>query len=421
MRPDGQAPSGAREEDLHGVLADFLDAVGRGEKIDLPAWQARYPAFAADLAELLAARREVDEALLAETPYKGGPGNGSPGPAVPLGVLGDYELLEELGQGGMGRVYRARQRSLGRVVAVKVIRAGTPATDADRLRFRTEAEAAARLDHPNIVPVYEVGESGGLPYIAQRYINGAPLSRHLDRFRDDPRAAAGLLVTLARAAHHAHQRGVLHRDLKPGNVLLEWRGGGAGPPLPHVADFGLARLVDQDSGLTRSGELVGTPSYMAPEQAGGGAAAVTTATDVHGLGAILYALLTGRPPFAAPTVLESLEKVKTREPDPPRRLNPKVDRDLETICLTCLAKDPRRRYASALALAEDLESWLGHRPIAARPATARERLAKWVRRRPAAAAFAALGALVFLAVLAGSLWHAHTLGEALADSDRLRG
>src|SRR5262249_2879676 len=192
------------------------------------------------------------------------------------------------------------------------------------------------------------------------------------------------------------------------------------PPVPQVADFGRAGLLDQDSALTRTGELVGTPTYMAPEQAGGGAAAVTTAADVHGLGAILYALLTGLPPFAGPTILETLEQVKGREPDPPRRLNPKVDRDLDTICLTCLAKDPRRRYASALALAEDLESWLGHRPIAARPATARERLAKWVRRPRAGAAPAGRGAAGVLAVLAGSLWHGQVMREALAESDRLR-
>jgi WD40 repeat protein len=419
MTPNAHAPSAGREDRLNRVLADFLDALGRGERVDLPAWQARYPAFAAELADLVAARRDIGAALREETPPGGGPAAGVPGAAAPIGVLGDYELLEELGQGGMGRVYKARQRSLDRVVALKVIRAGAPAAAADRLRFRTEAEAAARLDHPNIVPVYEVGEHDGHPYIAGRYVEGGPLSRHLDRFRDAPRAAAGLVAALARAVHHAHQRGVLHRDLKPGNVLLEWRAGHAGAPVPHVADFGLARLLDHDSALTRTGDLVGTPSYMAPEQASGGAA-ITTATDVYGLGAILYALLTGRPPFAAPTVLETLERVKGREPDSPRRLNSKVDRDLETICLTCLAKDPRRRYASALALAEDLESWLGHRPIAARPASARDRLAKWVRRRPAAAAFIGLGAAVVLAVLAGSLWHAHVLGEALADSDRLR-
>jgi WD40 repeat protein len=419
MTPSGHPSSAGHEDALNRALAELLDALGRGDPVDLPAWQARYPAFAAELADLVAARREVGEAL-ADTAPVGGSRTGSPGATDSLRTLGDYELLEELGQGGMGRVYRARHRSLDRIVALKVIRAGAPASEAERLRFQTEAEAAARLDHPNIVPVYEVGEHDGQPYLAARYVAGGPLSRQLNRFRDDLRAVAGLAAVLARAVHHAHQRGVLHRDLKPGNVLLEWRAGDAGPPVPHVADFGLARLLDHDSGLTRTGDLVGTPSYMAPEQASGGAAAITTATDVYGLGAILYALLTGRPPFAGATVLETLERVKGREPEPPRRLNPKVGHDLETICLTCLAKDPRRRYASALAVAEDLESWLGHRPIAARPATARERLAKWVRRRPAAAAFAALSAAVVAAVLAGSLWHGHVLGEALADSDRLR-
>jgi WD40 repeat protein len=402
------------------VLADLLDALGRGERVDLSAWQSRYPQFAAELADLLVVRRAIGEALGSETPPSGNPGTGSSYTAPSLGMLGDYELMEELGHGGMGRVYKARQRSLGRVVALKVIRAGTPATEAERLRFRTEAEAAARLDHPNIVPVHEVGEHSEQPYLAMRYVEGAPLSRHLDRFRDDPRAAAGLVEVLARAVHHAHERGVLHRDLKPGNILLEWRESDSGPPTPYVTDFGLARLLDQDSALTRTGDLVGTPSYMAPEQASGGAAAITTATDVHGLGAILYALLTGRPPFVGPTVLETLERVTGHEPDRPRRLNAKVGRDLETICLTCLAKDPRRRYAGALALAEDLERWLGHRPIAARPATTPERLVKWVRRRPGAAAFAGLSVAVVLAALSGSLWHGFVLGEALADSDRLR-
>jgi WD40 repeat protein len=426
------------------VLADFLDALQHADPPDLPAWQARYPSFAADLADLFAAREEIVQAMGAgrrppdgnptlTTPSRTGPcagggeGAGCLCPAFPLSTLGDYELLEELGQGGMGRVYKARQRGLGRLVALKVLRLGGPAAEVDRVRFRTEAEAAARLDHPNIVPVYEVGEHDGQPYLVERYVAGGPLSRHLGRFRDDPRVAAGLAATLARAVHHAHERGVLHRDLKPGNVLLEWPAGPAAPPVPHVGDFGLARLLDQDSTLTRTGDLVGTPSYMAPEQAGGGGAAVTTATDVYGLGAILYALLTGRPPFAGPTILETLEQVKGREPVPPRRRDPKVDRDLETICLKCLQKEPRRRYASALALADDLENWLGHRPIAARPATPRERLAKWVRRHPAVAALACVSAALVAAALAASLWHGHVLdralvgrGEALEESDRLR-
>jgi WD40 repeat protein len=420
MMLNGPDEPAGREDRLNRVLADFLDDLGRGEPVDLPAWQARHPAFAAELAELVAARREVGAMLPAETPNGGAAGTESVCSPLPLGALGDYELLEELGHGGMGVVYKARQRGLGRLVALKVIRGGAAATAEDRLRFRTEAEAAARLDHPNIVPVYEVGEHAGQPYLAARYVEGVPLSRQLERFRDDPRTAAGVVAVLARAVHHAHQRGVLHRDLKPGNVLLEWRAGDAGPPVPHVADFGLARLLDQDSGLTRTGDLVGTPSYMAPEQASGGAAAITTATDVHGLGAILYALLTGRPPFGGPTVLETLAHVKGRDPEAPRRLNPKVPRDLETICLTCLAKDPRRRYATALALAEDLESWMGHRPIAARPTSTREHLVKWVRRHPAATAFACIGIATVVVALAASLWHVHVLGKALADSDRLR-
>jgi WD40 repeat protein len=420
MRPNGSSDSVGRENRLNRVLADFLDALGRGDRVDLLAWQACYPSFATELADLAAARQVVGEVLPGETQPVGRPGIGSACTARPLGMFGDYELLEELGQGGMGRVYKARQRSLGRVVALKVIRAGAAATSDDWLRFRTEALAAARLDHPNIVPVYEVGEHAGQPYLAERYVEGGTLSRHLNRFPDDPRAAAALAAALARAVHHAHQRGVLHRDLKPGNVLLEWPAGGAGLPVPHIADFGLARLLDQDSGLTRTGDLVGTPSYMAPEQASRGSATITTATDVHGLGAILYALLTGRAPFAGPTVLETLEQVMGHEPVGPRRLNPKVDRDLETICLTCLAKGPRRRYASALALAEDLESWLGHRPIAARPTSTGERLVKWAQRRPAAAGTACVSAAAVLVALIASLWYGHVLGEALADSDRLR-
>jgi WD40 repeat protein/serine/threonine protein kinase len=458
LTAERQTQARGGEEALNRVLADFLDALGRGDPVDLADWQARYPNFAKDLADLYAARREFGEALAgdgARTVAASGSLAGSglqqaSGPLAAtggtgLGTLGDYELLEELGRGGMGTVYLARQRSLGRLVALKVIRADAPATEADRLRFHTEAEAAARLDHPNIVPVYEVGEYDGRPYLAMRYVEGGTLSRHLERFRDEPRVAAALVTAVARAVHHAHERGVLHRDLKPGNVLLAknpksaLRGRGRNPKrdkgdsdfgpfpgvrisdlVPYVTDFGLARLLDQDSGLTRTGDLVGTPSYMAPEQAGGGGAAITTATDVYGLGAILYALLTGRPPFAGPTVLETLAKVKQDEPAPPRRLNPKVDRDLDTICLTCLAKEPGRRYAGALAVAEDLENYLAHRPIAARPATARQRLVKWIRRHPAAAVFTYLSVVVVLAALAASIWHAHVLGEALADSHRLR-
>jgi WD40 repeat protein/serine/threonine protein kinase len=402
VKPNRQVENPGREDALECVLADFLDACARGDPIDLPAWQSRHPSFAADLAELYAARQEINGALRADDTTPKSPGrtktlrsNDVTGTSS-LGTLGDYELLEEIGRGGMGRVYKARQRSLGRLVALKVIRVEGAATEIDRLRFHTEAEAAARLDHRNIVPIYEIGEHNGQSYLALRYVEGGSLSQHLDRFRDDPGAAVPLVAALARAVHHAHERGVLHRDLKPGNVLLEWPAGPAGPPVAHIADFGLARLVDQDSGLTQTGELVGTPSYMAPEQASRGMAAITTASDVYGLGVILYVLLTGRPPFAGATVLDTLEQVKKCEPEPPRRLNPKVSRDLEIICLKSLRKEPARRYASASHLAEDLRRLQMQEPISARPLSVAERLVLWAKRRRAMAAVYGLLALVLV-------------------------
>jgi WD40 repeat protein len=330
-----------------------------------------------------------------------------PGESVP-----GYEILEELGRGGMGVVYKAQQVSLKRLVALKMILAGSHAGPEATARFLREAETIARLRHPNVVQVHDYGTHEGKPYLSLEYLEGGSLADQVKGGPRPPVQAAWTVEALARAVHAAHEQGIVHRDLKPANVLL------AADGTPKVTDFGLAKHAD--SGMTATGEVLGTPRYMAPEQAEGLAKEVGPAADVYALGAILYALLIGRPPFAGPTILETLEQVKRREPDPPRRLNPKVDRDLETICLTCLAKDPKRRYATAKALAEDLQSWLGHRPIAARPATTRERLVKLVRRHPAAAAFACLGALVVLAALAGSLWHGHVLGEALADSDRLR-
>jgi WD40 repeat protein/tRNA A-37 threonylcarbamoyl transferase component Bud32 len=429
----------ASDEAFHRALADLLEALARGEPVDPAAWRARFPGFDAELADFLAARAAVEGAAAPlrraapddrtpTAPPGAPPRHGAAPPPPPLGALGNYELLEELGKGGMGRVYKARDTVLGRLVAVKVLRAGELEAESTRLRFRTEAEAVARLDHPNIVPVYEVGDHGGRPYLVMGLVEGGSLGNHLPRFGQDPRAAAALVATLARAVHHAHQRGVLHRDLKPGNVLLQARGlQPLGLAVPKIADFGLAKLLGADAKLTRTGDLLGTPSYMAPEQAGGSAGAVTTATDVHGLGAILYALLTGRPPFAGGSLLETLEQVKGRDPVAPRRLNARVDRDLETVCLTCLAKDPHRRYGSAEALADDLERWLACRTIVARPSTPPQRLARWVRRRPAASALVLVSALALLGGLAGSLWHnreqgrtLHELGQALGESGRLR-
>src|SRR5437667_2446783 len=298
--------------------------------------------------------------------------------------FGDYELLEEIGHGGQGIVYRARQKSLNRIVALKVIGLAHWATEAHVKRFRLEAEAAASLNHPCIVPIYEVGERDGACYFSMGLVEGGQLDAVAKREPIPIRRAAELIAKLARTVSYAHEHGILHRDIKPGNVLLDAKGE------PHLTDFGLARLVETESTVTRTMEVLGTPSYMAPEQAVGNNAAVSSVTDVYGLGAVLYQLLTGHPPFAGGTTFETVRLVLDTEPRQPRLLNPKVDRDLNTICLKCLEKDPRRRYASALAVAEDLERWLKHEPIRARRTGLVTRGRKWVRRNSGIAVMAAL-------------------------------
>jgi TolB-like protein/Tfp pilus assembly protein PilF/predicted Ser/Thr protein kinase len=307
--------------------------------------------------------------------------------------LGDYELLEKMGGGGQGLVYRARQKSLNRTVALKIIGLGQLATKTHLKRFHVEAEAAASLDHPCIVPIYETGEREGSCYFSMKFIEGGQLDEVVRREPMSIRRAAELIAKLARAVHYAHEHGILHRDIKPGNVLLDAKGE------PHLTDFGLARLVETESNVTRTMDVLGTPSYMAPEQAVGNNAAVSSATDIYGLGAVFYHLLTSHPPFAGGTTYETIRLLLDSEPRQPRLLNPKIDRDLATICLKCLEKDPKRRYSSALALAEDLEHWLKHEPVRARRSGVFTRGKKWLRRNPSIAVMAAM--LLALAVPLG--------------------
>ncbi|MFO0956550.1 MAG: serine/threonine-protein kinase [Isosphaeraceae bacterium] len=362
-----EAPAGsADDERLAALLAGLTDAARRGEPPDIDGAARANPDLASELrglwaagemAELMAAQAQLRPTATFDRPHREAPGL----PADVPRRVGDYEILGVLGRGGMGVVYRARQGRPGRVVALKMLLQGSTAGDEDLARFRHEAEAAAHLDHPNIVPVYEVGEHEGRPYFTMRYIEGQPLSKRLVEGPMPPREAAALLVPACRAIDEAHRRGVLHRDLKPANILIGDDG------RPYVTDFGLAKRLSADlPSLTRSGAVVGTPSYMAPEQAAGRRGEVGPASDVYGLGAILYQQLTGRPPFQAPTALDVVLMVLDQDPPPPRLLNPRLDRDLEMIVLKCLQKPPELRYGSAGALADDLESYLEGRPISAR-------------------------------------------------------
>src|SRR6266516_3486167 len=340
--------------------------------------------------------------------------NVDPAPSPMLMDFGDYELLEQIGRGGQGVVFRARQKSLNRIVALKVIGLGHWATEAHLKRFRLEAEAAARLEHPGIVPIHEVGERDGQCYFSMKFVEGGQLDEVARSATADSscgerepmpiRRATELIANVARTVHYAHEHGILHRDIKPGNILLDAKGE------PHLTDFGLARLVESESSVTHTLDVLGTPSYMAPEQAVGNNAAVSSVTDVYGIGAVLYQLLTGQPPFAGGTTYETIKLLLDTEPRQPRVVNPKIDRDLSTICLKCLEKDPKRRYSSALALAEDLERWLKHEPILARHTGIIGRSRKWVRRNQSSAMLEAC--LVALAAAAGWIvWKSELIGH----------
>ncbi|MBY0524394.1 MAG: protein kinase [Gemmataceae bacterium] len=312
-------------------------------------------------------------------------------------VVAGYDILGELGRGGMGVVYKARQRALKRTVALKMVLAGAAGSKKGVARFQTEAEAVARLQHPNIVQIYEVGDQDGKPYFSMEYIEGRSLSAHLDSSPQPAKEAARLVGILARAMHVAHQKGIIHRDLKPANVLV------ANDGTLKITDFGLAKRLDESDGPTQTGDVMGTPSYMAPEQAQGKLDLIGPATDVYALGAILYEMLTARPPFKAETAMDTMFQVLFNEPVPPNQLRAKMPSDLETICLKCLEKEPPRRYPTALELAEDLDRFVNDQPILARPVGPLARMLKWARRRPAAAALIVVSALALVGSLAASI------------------
>ena len=360
----------------------------------------------------------------AHDPTRPGTGTGTTtGPSDPTAatdgfevgpVIPGYEIEDELGRGGMGVVYKARNLRLNRAVALKMILAGAHAGREAAFRFVTEAETVARLQHPNIVQIFHIDQHGGHPYFEMEFVGGGSLADRLDGTPRPPRDAARLVETLARAMAEAHRQGIVHRDLKPGNILLTPEG------VPKVADFGLAKLLTVESGLTRTDSILGSPSYMAPEQAEGKTREVGPAADLYALGAILYEMLTGRPPFRGATVLDTLQQVKTAEPVPPSRLVPGLPRDVETIALKCLAKDPARRYESATALADDLRRFQAGEPIVARPVGSLERGWRWCRRNPVVAGSLGAAAAALLAVAGLSLLYANRQARDAAQIRRTR-
>jgi serine/threonine protein kinase len=381
------------------VLLDVYYRRLHGDDPQLADYGTRFPGLDPDwLASAVAIRASMPRLSLAALPVDP--------PAIP-----GYEILGVLGRGGMGVIYEARQVGLKRGVALKMMRDQAGASAQDLARFATEAEAVARLQHPNIVQIYEIGAHAGRPFFSLELLTGGSLDQKLAGAPLQAASSAQLVESLARAVHYAHQHGILHRDLKPANVLLTAEG------LPKIADFGLAKLTAADAGQTQSGTVLGTPSYIAPEQARGQIKDLGSAVDIYSLGAILYETLTGRPPFRAETPLETMRQVQAEEPVSVIRLQPKAPRDLNTICMKCLQKEPHKRYSSAEALADDLRRFRAGEPIQAQPVRVLERSVKWAKRRPTLAALVAVSVVAVLGLFGGTLWHNAKLGTALRESD----
>jgi WD40 repeat protein len=424
----------ATEPSLRGDENAVLDLLFRelqlreedGEAPDVEELVGRFPELGPRIRQQFALHLALHSRLSATRPEADAPGDGAdPGRTLPAepGMIPDwtavakerlnipnYEVLEELGRGGMGVVYKARQLSLSRVVALKMILSGSHASPAELQRFRNEAQAAARVQHPNLVQIYEISTHEGRPYFALEFVDGPSLAQVIGARPQSPRFAAETVATLARAVHACHQAGIVHRDLKPANVLITSRG------VPKITDFGLAKRLD-GVGKTATGDVLGTPIYMAPEQASGRVKDVGPQTDVYALGVILYEMLTGRPPFLSANSIDIVRQVISDEPVSPSRLQHKVPRDLVTVCLKCLEKDPQKRYPSAAALADDLQHFIDGEPITARPVTRVQRAVKWARRRPALAGLVAVSALAVLTLLVGGWAYNVRLQAALHEAD----
>ena len=400
-------------DSLSDLIAGYLQAVERGESPDREALLAAHPDLAGELAAYFADYDKMNQLaapLRLADPDATVPPDEATASLPKVRYIGDYELLGEIARGGMGVVYRARQVSLNRPVALKMILSGQLASPADIQRFKTEAEAAANLDHPNILPIYEVGEHEGQHYFSMKLIDGGSLAETIRNRLLNEKQAVELLATVCRAVHFAHQRGILHRDLKPANVLIDSAG------VPYVTDFGLAKRTGEPGALatgenlTHTGAILGTPAYMAPEQARA-ERQLSTAVDVYALGAILYELITGQPPFRAATTLDTILQVLEHEPADPRKLNPKANRDLAAVALSCLEKDPAKRYGSAAELADDLDRWFNDEPTRARAPGPVGLAGRWLRRNAGStAAIVALG-LIWGLAMAISIVVANRPGE----------